>query len=558
MDAVLITVLNQSLTAVWLIAAVILIRVFAKKLPARYFCLLWGLVGLRLMAPLDIESIYSLVPTKAMVTPEILLAEKPQIDSGINAVNNSINPVLEKHLGNDLTASISDMQLLFAAAAFIWIIGMIVFAVTAAVSWYRLKKRVRNAEPLQKGIYRCSAVETPFILGFFRPNIYLPDGCLQIEAVIAHEKAHLARFDHVTKVLFYVVRAVHWFNPLVWVSFQMFCKDVERACDEKVISQMSLPERKEDSRALLSAACEKKSQTFCPLAFGEISVKERVQRILSFEKPRKAILAAAVLMIACVCVFFMTAPAGYGKTYDENLENAVSQALKNSQSPDGGTEFSAEGHDIWGVERDGDITKVYANTSTGAYGFFSDKFIEKSGSGAIPAVLYFKDGEKYTFDRIRFPEDGDDYEASVKEMFPGLLTAKALWIDNYGKLKRQKEKQAEAYLKEIGRTAQVGSYNDFQFTLWSEGISSDIANELAERYPAYPIYIGTEEVVRNGERHVYESNVEHVYASEADASSKVIFTHYLYDEQVLFERIIVTIQDGKYTESIACGRGKAG
>lgn len=547
MDAVMMKLLDMSISASYLIMAVLLIRLLISRLPKKFICMLWGLVFVRLVMPFELESGLSLLPAESPVERAVSYQNIPSVESAVTGAGGSVSQPLSEN-GTGLISSTQGMNLseiLWTGAFVLWLAGVIVLSVWAWRSYKNLKKKVSGARLLCEGIYYTPQIQSPFILGILRPIIYVPFTDLAAEkGVIAHEKAHLKRFDYLTKPLAYGILVLHWFNPLVWAAFGGFCKDIESACDEKVVSAMALPERKAYSASLLAFASDNGKSGFCPLAFGEVGVKERVKNVLRFKKPGKWLLCIGAGFLVCACLFFMTGPVRCPK----DLEIAVSQALLSEASDAMDYEAAGEGHIIWRVEKDGDKTRVYANTSVGQYGFMNDNFVEQSGSGAIPAILYFTGGDKYIFDRIEYPADGEQNRKSIKEMFPKLLEWKAMNADgSYGRLEKQKEAYAAAYLEKIGRKAPIGDYGDFDFRLWSDGFPVAISEEIAKDYPDYGIYEGTSEHFHGGKRCVYQVETDH--------KSTIVFSHYLYYKSPLFERITIEVKGDTYTESVACGRG---
>lgn len=539
MDILFIKVLNMSLTASFLILVIFLIRLIFQRVPARFFCMLWGLAGLRLIFPWQWESSFSLMPSGKVVTPEILLSQSPAIDSGITAVDSAVNPLLYQAFSPSPGNSVNPLQIYSFAAAIVWLAGILVLAAAALFSYIRLRRQVAEAVPLDNGIWKCDAIPAPFILGIINPKIYVPFSDLTEESgVVAHEKAHLKRLDHITKPLAYGILILHWFNPLVWAAFRSFCRDVERACDEKVISGMTLSARKQYSASLLKFASKNNKAGYCPLAFGEVGVKERVDRVLRFQRPAKILICGGFVLLVCVCVFFMTEPVQCPK----DLEEAVSQALLSETSHYADYEAKGEGHIIWRVEEDGDETRVYANTSVGEYGFIDDTFVEQSGSGAIPAILYFTNGEKYTFARIEYPEDGEDHISSIKEMFPALLEWKALHAGNaYGRLEKQKKAYAAAYLAKIGRNAEIGDYADLK-TVDFTGISAAVLNSISERFPQYDLSHSKTEFLKDGVRCVQQIDVE--------SKHRIVLKTYRQDNGKTIEQFIIEI-DGDSCQVLA-------
>lgn len=319
MGDIFLKLLNMSITAGWLILAVLCIRVLFKKMPKWIHCLLWGVVAVRLMVPFSIESAFSLLPSaepiqsSSMAEGEIV-PYVPSIDSNLPMVENTVNPLLAKTFAYEESDSAAPLQVVTGIAGSVWLSGMIALLLFAIGSVIRLHLLVRTAIPYKKQIFICDEVSFPFILGLFRPRVYLSSAMERDEMnyVIAHEKAHLRRKDHLWKPLGYLILCVYWFHPLCWVAYIMLCKDIELACDEKVIKNMSFANRKEYSRVLLSCASQRRLVFSCPLAFGEVGVKERVKSVLKYKKPAFFITLVAVMLCVVVAVCFLTNPA---KTY---------------------------------------------------------------------------------------------------------------------------------------------------------------------------------------------------------------------------------------------------
>ncbi len=301
---------NMSIAASWLVLAAAILRFLLRKAPKWIHCVLWGIVGLRLLMPFSIESMFSLIPSAETVPPSIAVSEAPAINSGVLIINQAINPILSDSFAPTVTASVNPMQIVLAVASVVWIVGVVAMTVYAAVSYLRLARRVRPSLLLRENLYACDAIDSPFILGVFRPRIYLPSGLAEEEGayVIAHEKAHLRRKDHLWKPLGFLLLAVYWFNPALWLAYILLCRDIERACDEKVIGTMENKQKKGYSEALLSCSVHRRSIVSCPLAFGEVGVKERVRSVLNYKKPAFWIVVAAVVACAVLAVCFLTDP----------------------------------------------------------------------------------------------------------------------------------------------------------------------------------------------------------------------------------------------------------
>lgn len=316
MGEIFLKLLNLSITASWLILAVLCIRLLFRKIPKWITCLLWGVVAIRLIFPFSIESAFSLqlsaepIRTSTMVEGE-LIPYVPFVDSNIGVVENTVNPLLAEAFAYQETESVAPLQVFIGIAGSVWLSGMVVLLIFALVSMIKLRLRVREAVRYKENIYICDAVKSPFILGIIKPRIYLSSAFNEEEMdyIIAHERAHLKRKDHLWKPFGYLLLCIYWFNPLCWIAYIMLCKDIELACDEKVIKDMSFGDKKEYSRVLLSCATQRRLVSVCPLAFGEVGVKERVKTVLNYKKPTFWITIAAIVVCAIVAICFLTNPA---------------------------------------------------------------------------------------------------------------------------------------------------------------------------------------------------------------------------------------------------------
>lgn len=312
MEKLFLAVLNMSMTASLLIIAVLLIRLVLKKAPRWISGLLWGIVAVRLICPFSIESIFSLIPSAEPIPQEITVMEEPQVTTGIQIVNSVVNPILEGHFSPDSTAVVNPMQSFMTISSAVWMVGIFGLLVYAAISYLLLCQRVKGSIPWEKRVRLCDYIETPFILGVIRPRIYLPSGLTkeQYAHVIAHEEAHLSRGDHIWKPLGFLILAVHWFNPFVWVAYILLCKDIEIACDEKVIRAMEEDSAATYAQTLLDCSRERRFVLMCPIAFGEVSVKERIKHVLNFRKPTIWVIIAAMIACIVVAICFLTNPKG--------------------------------------------------------------------------------------------------------------------------------------------------------------------------------------------------------------------------------------------------------
>lgn len=336
MEAVFIKALNMSLSATWLILAVLLLRLLLKKAPKWISVVLWSLVGLRLVLPFSLQSVFSLIPSAEVVSPSIGYAQHPEINSGVSVIDNAVNPTLGDALAATPMNSVNPMQIVLYLGSLVWVAGIAILLLYGLISYLRLRHKVAEAIPYEKNTWLCDQVKTPFILGVFRPRIYLPSGLNDEETayVLAHEHAHLRRKDHLWKPLGFLLLTVYWFHPLIWVAYILLCRDIEAACDEKVIADMAMTEKKAYANALVSCSMQRQLILACPLAFGEVGVKERVKGVLNYRKPAFWIIVAALIACVVIAVCFLTNPKD-----DEpdlsflNYKNAISLIGQNDTAP---------------------------------------------------------------------------------------------------------------------------------------------------------------------------------------------------------------------------------
>ena len=311
MSGIFLKLLNLSISASWLVLVVLALRLVLKRAPKWVNVLLWGMVALRLMLPFSIESALSLIPSAETLSPEVVRFDPaPTITSGVEFIDNAVNPSLSESFAAAPLASVNPLYVWTYLAGWVWLIGLGAMLLYALVSYLRLRRRVSVSLPIQDHIYLCDAISSPFILGVVKPRIYLPSGLdeVQRQNVLAHEQAHLARRDHWWKPLGFALLAVYWFNPVLWLAYTLLCRDIELACDERVIRTMDESAVKTYSTVLLACSMPRKAAITCPLAFGEVGVKERVKNALHYKKPAFWVVAASVAVCVVVAVCFLTDP----------------------------------------------------------------------------------------------------------------------------------------------------------------------------------------------------------------------------------------------------------
>ena len=327
MEAIFLKLVNMSITASWLVLAIIAVRLIFKKAPKWILCLLWGLVAFRLICPFSIESSLSLIPDSEPLSQETIYAPETTrqahgdiLDSEGNVLVSRIpaargeildaqgNVILEKPLAvPDAKPALRWTSVLSK----IWIVGVIGMLSYSIVSYHLLKRKVATAIPLKRGIKQSEYVDSPFVLGIVRPVIYLPFDMSAADCVhvIAHEKAHIRRRDHWWKPLGFLLLSIYWFNPVLWVAYILLCRDIEAACDEKVIRDMDKDSRRAYSTALLNCSVHRRRIAACPLAFGEVGVKARVKGVMNYRKPAFWVIPVCLALIAVVSVCFLTDPS---------------------------------------------------------------------------------------------------------------------------------------------------------------------------------------------------------------------------------------------------------
>lgn len=321
MTQIFIKLLNLSISASWLVLAVLVLRFFLKKAPKWITCVLWCIVALRLVMPFTLQSSFSLIPSAEVIPQNIVTSLEPAIHSGIPAVNSTVNPIVTQQVMQEENT----IQEVLSVASQVWVAGAILMVLYGVASVLALRHRVRASVLLRENIYECDNVDSPFVFGFFRPRIYIPSGMAeeQLSYVLAHEKAHIHRGDYCWKPLSFWLLAVYWFNPLLWLAYILLCRDIERACDEKVVAQMDDSDKKGYSQALVACSVHRRMIMACPVAFGEIGIKERVKGVLSYKKPAFWVIIGAVVICVVTAVCFLTNPKDCAHNYSSEITLAA-------------------------------------------------------------------------------------------------------------------------------------------------------------------------------------------------------------------------------------------
>lgn len=395
MQEIFIKIFNMSISAGWIVLAVMLLRLALKKAPKRAVIFLWAIVAVRLVCPFSPESVLSLIPSAETVPADIVYSQTPSINSGIPAIDGAVNPVISDSLEPDITARVNPAQTAVSAAAVLWIAGTAAMLVFALVSVLRVRRKIREAVKYGENIWLCDRISTPFIFGIFRPAVYLPFSLPENETeyVIAHEKAHLKRHDHILKPFAFLLLCVYWFNPLLWAAYVLFCRDIELACDETVIEAMKPEEIKEYTSALLECSAPARRISPCPLAFGESGVKSRIKAALKYRKPAVWAAGVAGIVIIAAAVVFLTSPVK--KEFSPDGHDWTFRCVQSGEN--GEILYCSESESD--VYPDAEIREYYLNMKKDSFMLLSSAEPEGEGSS-------------YSFERISKKPDGNIYEIS--------------------------------------------------------------------------------------------------------------------------------------------------
>lgn len=475
MDAIFLKIVNMSITASWLVLAVLVLRLLLKRVPRAISCVLWVIVALRLIIPFSFESAISLVPSAETIPNDFVSVEKPEIDSGIYGVDDLINPIIsdvlarpavtpiepgdvsgtqsgsldtsaptpstpDKTPGEENVESETPAKSLVSILSVVWIAGIVLMLVYMLATYVRIKRRVGEAVSDGENIMICDMVTSPFILGVIRPRIYLPSSLDKAdrEYVLAHERAHLSRRDHLWKPLGFVLLAVYWFNPILWLAYVLLCRDIEIACDEKVIRQMGTEVKKPYSEALINCSMPRRMIAACPLAFGEVGVKGRIKAVLNYKKPAFWIIILAVVAVAVTSVCFLTDPLsepakdGFGsyenriKTADLEMSTELTEAFEAAIKRMNRTStyksiYVSIDYTLHGIYENQNAVKVYATVMYGEYTVWQGALITLHEVNETVEISFSKKDNGFALVSYKRPEG----EKLYPEGFPSKLDSVA-------------------------------------------------------------------------------------------------------------------------------------
>lgn len=358
-------IVNMSISASWLVLVVLLLRIILKKAPKWINVLLWGFVAIRLACPISLESALSLVPSAETISTENMVDSAPAVHSGVTMIDNTVNPVLNQSFAPQPTNSVNPFQIYMAVLSVIWIVGIVVLLAYTAFSYWRLRRQVSTAVLIRDNVYWSESVAYPFVLGILWPKVYLPVKLKQpdIKYVVAHEYAHIQRRDYWWKPLGFLLLTIYWFNPLMWIAYVLFCRDIELACDEKVVRNMKRDDKASYAQALLNCSDPRKRMIACPVAFGEVGVKQRVKTVLRYKKPAFWIMFLAVIICLIVAVCFLTNPASDKEPGDDKVVSGIDEAGDSQQSID--RDEPDESQPIVGGDDNDDLQPVASGGESG-------------------------------------------------------------------------------------------------------------------------------------------------------------------------------------------------
>lgn len=355
MTAVFLKLINMSISASWLVLAVIMLRFVLQKGPKWVNVLLWGIVAIRLICPFSIESSMSLIPSAETLPDNVISGPDFDVQTGIVPIDNQINDYLGDHYFEGVTVPVNNGANVMEILTIIWLIGIIALIAYTAISYWNVHRKVGMAILLYDNIFQSENVGSPFVLGIVKPRIYLP---LKIDAnelnhVIAHEQAHIKRRDHWWKPLAFLLLTIYWFNPIIWLAYILLCRDIELACDEKVIKELDNEQKANYSQALLACSISRRMISACPIAFGEVGVKNRIKSILNYKKPAPWIILISIIVCVIIAVCFLTNPVqptiyditgqnGYRVLYQDKVDFMLT-IPKSVLSDD---IYTSEGHDF--------------------------------------------------------------------------------------------------------------------------------------------------------------------------------------------------------------------
>jgi beta-lactamase regulating signal transducer with metallopeptidase domain len=550
MNYIFLTVLNNALSVSWLIIAVILIRFVFKKTPKWIMCIMWGLVALRLIMPfanIQLESVFSLIPSAATVPVDIEYSQTPQIDTGIQTINSVVNPILENNFTPVQEASVNPLQIVISIFSIVWICGVVLMLAYLCTSFLVLKKKVAGAECtyfMDEKIYECRSIVSPFILGVLCPKIYFPPNMEEEDksCVLAHEKAHIKRGDHLWKPLGFLILSIYWFNPLCWAAYILLCRDIEYACDERATKDMDKEQRADYCQVLLDCSTQLKSGvsgrtekivSSCPVAFGEVGVKGRIKSVIKYRKPALVIVLAALIVCLLAALCFMTNPAK--KYFLKNVEPEEVIRISVFDGNNGwGFNITDEDEIAFIVNNIKSIPADRSELSLGYSGYsFRMTFADSKGSTITEFILNDGSIRKDPFFYILDCGDCFDYLKELEEKYTGIGGEENLQDADVENIDDKitdtttsdaADEKVLSYLKEWADAFATRDGNKI-ISLSSE----EVQDSLEER-----------EWLTRGEYVSFGFSSPMVYSNEDDSSSAVVYSYSQSDNSAIIRYYVWT------------------
>lgn len=332
MNELFLKIVNMSISASWLVLVVLIPRFVLKKAPKWVNILLWGIVAIRLICPFSFESALSLIPSAETFPEKVISGPSFDVQTGITPVDNRINDYLGDRYFEGVTVPANNCNNIMTILTIVWTIGILLLVAYTVISYWRLRRKVDTAVRYKDNIFQSENVKSPFVLGIIKPRIYLPFNMngQDLEHVVAHEQAHIHRKDHWWKPFGFLLLTIHWFNPLVWLAYVLLCRDIELACDERVIKELGNEQRADYTQALVACSVNRRMIAACPLAFGEVGVKDRVKSVMNYKKPAFWGVVLAVIVCVFVAVCFLTNPV----TKNNGTDGTVTEWFDYLETPD--------------------------------------------------------------------------------------------------------------------------------------------------------------------------------------------------------------------------------
>ncbi len=463
MKELFVQVVNHSISAAWAVLIVLILRLVLRKMPKGTICALWALVGVRMLCPFLPESEFSVMPNRTSITLPPT-GGNVCIDSGIPVIDSTLGPLMPSTPIETTTAAVSP----WVWAGWVWVLGALLMLLYGLCSMLRVAGQVRISAPAGKGVRICDDLPSPFIFGIFRPVIYLPSGLTEAETqcILAHEYAHLKRKDHWWKPLGFVLLAVHWFNPLLWAAYILLCRDIEQACDERVLKNMDEAGVKTYTRTLLRCSVPRRSVAFCPLAFGENNVKSRIRHALDYKKPTLWVLIAAAVLCITAAMVLLTEGAA-ARPGDTDLPQGTAQRLSAAildhyADRDTVREAAFEAHKVLRVDTVGEQKIVYLAVMYREYDL-QDAHRTVVRVEMSPMVVTLNrvsgaDGVWFTVGTCQTRRVEETQRKAVRRLLPRALWSKGNPVKYEKELKASCDAQAAAYMGALGSATQVPLY----------------------------------------------------------------------------------------------------